>query len=632
MTFRETDVVSLSQLGREFIRPERIRIKFSDETRAAPYDIGSLAYSVRGEPDWKQTVSGKPMMVDISSFQECRRELIRVVVDSFYIGGAGEKSILFSCKNYRYVIDWCDANGFSDVFSSVDATRRAYLAYNDYLHNQILVNKALKPQTCSGRQSFFVQLIKMIFDSDSAHITHGVPSIRSGANTPRQPPREDEVIRYVKVCVDLARVFSRFVLEGGSFPLETRCAEQKLVVFPSMTGLLTPLTVVSSVNAIYDYSGCRLTTVEEYVAKSGYHPSVCARGIEAAQRTIDQANSDLRHQQRMRLASMALNAYACLFSLLTGASPAELRQFDYDEALEIEKSLVKREFDAIKFRANGKKTSYVIGRGIGLKFLKDYLRIRSWFLDGKDFKYLFFSPERKGSYTGGVKKLSPIFSNELHERLKGVFIPIGFNHIAPSRARKYKSLVLHELRNSPERVASALNHTQAMNMSSYAETTVDRYEKEFKIYWQAIRRAAERIRERAESSESPTVVGHCNEINSPSQIADSVPIEPSCRTQYGCLYCVNYVCHADKEDVHKIASLQFVIKSIRALAVDMTHADRLFQDLSLRIEFLLCEISKISSAAGAMVDEVKHRVFDLGELTPFWEKRLQRYEMMGVVF
>ena len=632
MVFRETDVVTLSQLGREFLRPERIRLKFSDEVRAAPVDIGSLAYSVRVEPDWRQVVAGKPIMVDMNSFQEYRRELIRSIVDSFFISGSRERSILFSCKNYRYVIDWCDTNGFSDVFCSVDSTRKAYLAYNDYLRDEILVRGALKPSTCAGRQSFFVQLIKMMFGSDEAHITHGVPTIRAGAHMRPEPPRENEVAGYVSVCVDLAKNFSRFVLEGDTFPLETQCAGEKVVVFPSMTGLLTPITVVSSVNKIYNYSECRLATIEEYVAKTGYPPSVCARGINAAQRTIDQANSDLRHQQRIRLASFAMNAYVCLFSLLTGAMPAELAQFDIDDALEIEKSLVKREFDSVKFRAGGKKTRYVIGRGPGLQLLRDYLKIRSWLLDGKYYKHLFFSLERKGSYTGGVKALSQNFSYEFHDKLKGVFLHADFVNIAPSRGRKYKSLVLHQLKSTPDKVSAVLNHTEMMNVSSYAETTVDRFEKEFQVYWRSVRRAGERVRAQAESNESPTAVGHCDEINHPEQISEVVPIELSCRTQYGCLYCINYVCHADEEDVHKISSLQYVISVVKELAVDIDHADRMFQGLSVRIDFLLDEISKTSSAASVMVDRIKYRVFELGELTPFWESRLQRYEFMGVVF
>jgi len=633
LVFRDTDIVTLAELGREFIRPERLRIKLSDEVRAAPVDIGSLAYSVRKEPGWKMVVSGKPVMVDPNSLQECRRELIKVIVDSFFISGLREKSILLSCKNYKYVLDWCDGNGFSGVFSSVDATRSAYLAYSDYLRDQVLVKKALKPLTCAGRQSMFVQLIELMFSGDAAHITHGVPSIRGGARNSPEPPREDDVKKYVNVCIDLANKFSEFVLEGESFPLNTQCAGQKVVVFPSMSGLLTPLTIgSSSVNDIYNYAEGRLATIEEYVEISGYFRSVCARGLSQAEATIVQANKDLRHQQRIRLASLAINSYVCLFGLLTGASPTELRQFDHVDALEIEKSLVKREFSAVKFRAGGAKTRYAIGRGKGLQLLKEYLKLRAWLLNGQDFKYLFFSLERKGSYTGGFKKLNPIYSNEFHEKIKGVFLPANFNCIAPSRGRKLKSLVLHELKFTPEQVASSLNHRLKMNLDGYAETTVDRYEKEFDLYWRAVRRAGERIRERAGPNESSTVVGHCDEMDHPVQLEGTVPIQPDCRTQYGCLYCVHYVCHADEEDVHKLTSLQYVINAIRNLAADMNHADRLFRDLSVRIEFLLDEISKLSDTACAMVNAVKRRVFDLGELTPFWENRLQRYEMMGVVF
>lgn len=632
MIFRETEVVTLSQLGQEFLYPEKIRVQLSSDVRAAPIDIGSFAYTVRRELDWRNTVSGNPTQVDVSSFQKYRRSLISGILDSIFVGGSREKSVLFTCKNFRYVLDWCDTNGYSDVFLSIESTRKAYLAYNDYLRNEIIIHGRLKPMTCAGRQSFFVQLIKIMFGDDFAHITHGVPTIRAGARKRRDSPKDIDVVFYTKVCLDLARSFSDFVLEDKSFPFEMQCAEQKVVLFPSMKGMLTPLNISSSNNAIYNYDECRLISVQEYVDISGYPPSVCARALNAGQANIDRANSDLRHEQRVRLASMAMNAYACLFSLLTGASPTELQQFDYDSALEIEKSVVKREFDSVKFRAGGKKTSYVIGRGPGLQLLKDYLKIRCWILNGAKFKYLFFSLEKIGVYTGGFKTLSSTFTFDFHERLKGVFMPEDFKYLTSSRERKYKSLVLHQLKFAPEQVAASMNHTPKMNLDSYAETTIDRYEEEFEVYWRAIRRATERVRERAKPGESATVLGHCDEMNSPVQITQFVPIKPDCRTQYGCLYCANYVCHADQEDVHKIVSLEYVIQAVRELAVDMNHADHLFKELSFRVSFLLSEIANTSSEAEIMISAVKRRVFELGELTPFWESRLQRYELMGVVF
>lgn len=632
MIFRETEIVALSQLGQDFLYPEKIRIQLSSDVRAAPIDIGSLAYVVRREPSWRDTVSGNPTQVDVTSFQKYRRSLISGILDSIFIGGSREKSVLFNCKNFRYVLDWCDTNGYSDVFRCIESTRKAYLAYNDYLRNEIIANGSLKPITCAGRQVFFVHLIKIMFADDFAHITHGVPTIRAGVRKRRDLPKDTDVVFYTKICMDLASKFSDFVLQEKSFPFEVECGGQRVVVFPSMKGLLTPLNIHSNNNAIYNYNECRLISVQEYLDISSYPRSVCARALKAGQANIDRANSDPRHEQRVRLASMAMNAYACLFSLLTGASPTELQQFDYDSALEIEKSVVKREFDSVKFRARGKKTSYTIGRGAGLQLLKEYLKIRNWILNGEKFKYLFFSLEKRGTYTGGFKILSSTFTFDFHERLKGIFMPEDFKYLTSSRERKYKSLVLHQLKFTPEQVAASMNHTPTMNLQSYSETTLDRYEGEFEVYWRAIRRATEKVREREKPGESATVLGHCDEMNNPGQISQIVPIKPDCRTQYGCLYCVNYVCHADQEDVHKILSLEYVIQAVRALAVDMNHADHLFKELSFRVSFLLGEIANTSSEAEKMVSTVKRRVFELGELTPFWESRLQRYELMGVVF
>ena len=92
------------------------------------------------------------------------------------------------------------------------------------------------------------------------------------------------------------------------------------------------------------------------------------------------------------------------------------------------------------------------------------------------------------------------------------------------------------------------------------------------------------------------------------------------------------MCHADEEDVHKLLSLQYVANAVRKTTADLQHAERLFKDLSVRIEFILEAVSKRSKESSILVDEVKYRVQELGDLTPFWERRLQRYEKVGVVF
>jgi hypothetical protein len=113
---------------------------------------------------------------------------------------------------------------------------------------------------------------------------------------------------------------------------------------------------------------------------------------------------------------------------------------------------------------------------------------------------------------------------------------------------------------------------------------------------------------------------------------EAPPIEPNCRTQYGCLFCENYVCHADQEDAHKLLSLQYVVTAVRHLSASIDHAESLFKEISVRIDLILEEVSKRSEKNERMITTLAARVKELGELTPFWENRLQRYEKMGVVF
>ncbi|QAY88262.1 hypothetical protein CUN61_09270 [Pseudomonas arsenicoxydans] len=348
---------------------------------------------------------------------------------------------------------------------------------------------------------------------------------------------------------------------------------------------------------------------------------------------LDYANSNFRHEYRLRLSALASKAYACVFLAITGASPTEFAQFDYDEAIEVERSLVKKEFSAVKFRARGKKTRYAIGRNNGLSLLREYLTLRAWILNGENFDYLFFSMDRSGGYTGTYSRLSNEFCTTLYRTISGVYLDSTCPNITSRTLRKFKSVILHGLGFSPATVADVLNHTVSTNVSEYAQANVDQQQSEFEGYWQSVRRAAEMMRERAQQDDAlATASGHCNAFNNPIPEGAAVAIQPNCKTQYGCLYCTHYVCHSDEEDVHKLTSLQYVINAVRDASRDFQHAETLYRDLSIRIVFILDGIAARSDASAELVAMIKRVVHERGELTPFWERRLQRYEKLGVVF
>lgn len=628
LVIRATQVITISDIGsgQEFLYPEMIGIQLDSRLRASPVDFGSLAYAVR------ETRGARGFAVVESSLVEGRREVLRMILDHIYVSGQSQTSIQIFLKNLEIVMRWCDASKHSDVFLNPEASRNAYIQFTEHLRHQMLVTGELNPLTCAQRQRALRLLIEIVHGDGSAYVLRGVLPLRVNREG-RTPPREADVRLYLDACIRIATQFSSFVLEGKAYPLRLEFSNFETNIFPFAGSAVTPYST-GRVDDSLSPDGTRISTEEEYLAaKPWAKPSEARRRVASTHRSVDVANAHVRHDHRIWVASMAMSAYACIFSLITGAGASEFIQFEYDEAIEVEKSLVKKELTAVKFRARGLTTRYAIGRGHGRSLLRSYLKLRDWVLNGQDFEYLFFSIKKKGKYLDSYEQLQNNFSTRFFRRLMGTFLPENARNIPPGAVRKFKSLILHELRVSPSLVADTLNHTQPMNLSRYSETTIEKQEDEFSNYWQAVRKAADVVRERDSGSETTsTVVGHCEDIEQPIRVMEQVPIEPNCTSQYGCLFCANYLCHADDDDIHKLLSLHYVINAVRDTAKDISHAERLFRDLSIRINVILEAVAKRSADSASLVEHVRHRVDELGILTPFWEKRLHRYEKLGVVF
>ncbi|MGE1613895.1 hypothetical protein [Pseudomonas monteilii] len=59
-------------------------------------------------------------------------------------------------------------------------------------------------------------------------------------------------------------------------------------------------------------------------------------------------------------------------------------------------------------------------------------------------------------------------------------------------------------------------------------------------------------------------------------------------------------------------------------------SEEVLKGVIVRISFILEGISKRSKSASDLIGVMNKKVFELGILTPFWERRLQRYEKMGI--
>ncbi|MDD1141003.1 hypothetical protein M5G22_25870 [Pseudomonas sp. TNT2022 ID233] len=631
-----TRIITLHQVLQEFAEPELIQVQLSRRLLKKPLDLGSLAYSCRGKNVACQDDRGTPVL--ISSFIESRRELIVRLLLSFV--GLRETSVLLWFKQTEMFIDWLDSQEYREIFGGEIQAQKAYRDYTAYLNHRIKMQE-ISPVTASGYQRSATRLIELLFPERFHYILLAAvkivgrrgSAVRSNAN----------VHLYKDVFLSIAQSGSDFVLRNKPYPCVVSVRDYEVVMFPATCGAVSPFR---NTVPIYNARERRIATLEEYkdvaqkIGRKNLRESNIVRAIQSAEKKLITANNNDRHWHRVYMAELAAKAYAGLFLLITGATPAEFAQFTYRDALEVERSPLKKELSAVKFRAGGKATLYNIGQKNGLPLLKDYLKLRDWILNGRHAEQLFFSTSAfdAGGEPIGFNdfKVSEIMS-KLYRSISGVFIESSVPILSAREMRKNKSVGQHSAGLSLATVAQSLNHTEAMNISTYAEASSEQQDVEFSRFWKSLRLAASMVLERGENVSDNRVsvaAGHCDRFKHPTPIINikATMLEPNCSTQYGCLYCTYYACHADEEDLHKLMSLQYVINAVRATASDPSHAEILYKELSIRIEFVIEALCGRSESIKCLVEAVKYKVFESGVLTPFWERRLSRYESMGVVF
>ncbi len=179
-----TKIITLNELVQEFSEPERLRLQLTVKVKKKPLDIGSFAYLIRGKNKSVHDDRGTPLVIE--SFVESRRELIVRVLESFV--GLRDKSVLANFFHTEYFIDWLNAEGYREIFSSSVDAQKAYRDYTAHL-NQKISDKKLKPRTASSYQTRASSLIKLLYPDNSVHILAGAVRIvpDRGLNRPWFP-------------------------------------------------------------------------------------------------------------------------------------------------------------------------------------------------------------------------------------------------------------------------------------------------------------------------------------------------------------------------------------------------------------------------------------------------------------
>lgn len=628
LQIRDTVVLTPEQLREDIDHPENVRVKLNDSVAVAPIDIGCLAFAIRkmDQDTWTEAFDATPVF--LGSFRRERVHMLNSICDHICIGKYSDATRKLKIRGFRHLVNECDRNGLHDFMLSPEKCRQAYQQLSAEWRHQSTVNSDLSANAASTLQSNFILLTRLCFDkAEAALILEQVNRIKYKKNTVK-PPTEAHFSSYIKTVIALATGLKQFVVEQKNFPIRLKMPEYEAFVFHSQGGnVKTPFT--SKHHSIYNFKEGRLATFDEWKdSVKQPHPSQYARALS----NFSEANDNKRHERRIDFATLSMQAYMKIFVLLTAAHPSEVVQLEFSEEQEYERNAFKNDFRAIKLRAKGREVSYSLGNYYGHLLFKEYLELRKWILNGDSCKYLFFSVKSNEH----VDKLafSQININRSYyrfiSRIREVYVASDFADITSCPTRKYKNLILNELQVSLETRSSVLNHTQETNLSHYTDTTPDRQAAEFQAHWDAMKQARKHVDLMGKHNKKISV-GHCTEIDNPESEIANPPISPDCKTQYGCLFCSKYSCHADEEDVHKLYSVLGVIDMIRDQSTDFAHAEKMFQTLSIRINEILKAVSEKSDEHRSMVERIQKKVMVSGVMTLFWERRLDQYERMGVI-
>lgn len=647
MDYRETYVehISPNLVGKERLFPEKVRIQLP--SIPYPRDVGSLAYSIResGQRRGGKDELNKPSKVDEGSLVVSRRPYLNNLLDAMHSGKWADRTVLGEFQKHSSGIRLCDDSGYSDCLESVEQATKAYFQISNTL-NEKLRKDEIKLETASRLQSELRTVFKMAFPE-------GYRSIFSVANLIKRPRGDKEApiksrVHFVRnQLLATFQQLSEKVVSNAPYPWHTQFPSMTLHVFPhKIRPVITPYQQNNNPRDLeyapvaYDYESGLVRdyeTASKMMVQSGRRcaPSDYARFSNA----IKKANQDKYHHCRWQMAKLAYGSYVHLFYLITGINPSTLQNIPWDPQYELVKDKFKNNFGSLKMRANGKQVTYPLGlRGISL--FREFLKLRDYMLRGQSCDFLFF--KRTGA-NSKITKLPIHFTTAFYNMMKGQLLPADMKNLTPQDFRMFKNNDMHESGEKSHVVADSLQHSQKTSDRIYSKGTEEGQANALARYWTTfesvrikffdsqVEVAADNLADKTEMSEVPIASGHCDSFNNPEAVAEKVPIIPECNKAQGCLFCKNYACHADEEDLNKLFSLLYVISEFREQFYDHQRSDDLFRLLSLRIQSIMKKIRKRSEKTRVMVDRVEYEVMELGLLTPFWEMKLRRYESLGII-
>jgi len=582
----------------------------------------------------KNTTKKTGYSVDLSSFDKNRPTKLKSLIDCLFdnLSHLSEPTQSDYLYDLLYFLNWSDDNNLHTVLENETYSREIYKKYCNYLRDRCAPN-SLKSKSAAKYQRSVLIILQALYENDL--FGDGVPIIKSthqGRNT-TQAQSESEQAQVLAWSQALFDGFSDFVLNENPFPFKLTIPKHKdwqidgLWVFPSARMIMTPDTLairdkLKRGNWTYNYTNGKLHKRED-IAHRYTDQKRNLDGVDKQLKIVKlnllNANNDLRHRQRKRLASIASLAFLHLMYAYSGQNETPVRSMRWPKNYHM--SAERQGFRVIKNRGHKGKVLFELQNTFLPTFIK-YLKLREWLLkDSIKTDLLFFT---KGKCHTKTPHQWATPTQAYSNRIKNIGIDLPSFGARQFRANK------NDYSNSNVDLATsakAAGHSIQTHTKSYLSGTRKKQSTELSEFFSAIVHSIDKEKHH----ENQIELGNCKNPGNPEELIHRTNIPPKCGQPEGCLSCKHFFVHADEEDIRKLASGRYVIQKTRHLADSNEHFESLFVPVFDRISNILTEISERNSKLKELVKHIVKEVNEEDFLSDFWANELRYLVDLGLV-
>lgn len=521
--------------------------------------------------------------------------------------------------------EFCNSKGFPADISTAQSHLRKF---TDLLLHEVKIYDrqlciGLSTQRASMRQSAAIGWLVAHLGIPESSVAVGMRRIKKNIKQvkPTQPMHDEVLAQHFSFYTALFRQLADIVLDAKPLPCSIQLLDETLWLAPHQTYVKPEHRIDVDGMQGFNYQTGKPYSLEQLITqgKTKYQAQTIVKNCR---------NSIIRSKQpfsmvRRRIVGWACQAYFMHFLTLTGENDSTAASQLFDGEYEVERA--EQHFRNLKLRAGGKPVTYQLQNEFMPDFrryiaLRDYLLRHLWRQDSP-YPYLFIKGVTKGVVP---HQLTGEASRTIRANAARTFT--GKLADGGSRqTRVTKGLWIRKEAGS-QVAAYILQHNVPTANQSYTgrneETATDELTDFFEHVHAALTKAV--------TNDQDTATGHCGETGKPKLMPGS-PVDVDCKQGEGCLFCAQYRPHADEADCRKLLSLRYLIDLSKDNAADQAHFQRVFEPVLARIDTWLDAFREKDTSITPVVERVKVEVYEHEQLTPFWYRKLEMLQDLGVL-